>query len=79
MFGLLAFLFMFPFAKTTSGPSSKIRIFLLIALMTIAWGLITEFIQLMVPGRSFDLIDWCADCVGVLLAFGVIMMMNKIN
>lgn len=79
MFGLLAFLFMFPFTKTTSLKPSKIRAFICVALLTMIWGLVTEYIQLVVPGRSFDISDWCADCAGVLLSFGVVFlyMQNK--
>jgi VanZ family protein len=33
------------------------------------WGLSTEFIQLLVPGRSFELWDWFADSLGVLISF----------
>lgn len=68
MFGLLALFFMIPFAKTKSFKSSKIKVFVLVALLTMIWGLATEFIQLTVPGRSFDLADWYADCAGVMLA-----------
>jgi VanZ family protein len=34
----------------------------------IVWGIFTEIIQLYVPGRSFDLLDWAADSLGALLA-----------
>lgn len=68
MFGMLAFLFMYPFIKTAFINEIKWQIFLRIGILTSAWGLITEIIQLYIPGRSFDLLDWAADSFGVLLA-----------
>ena len=67
MFGILAFLFMFPFSKTSLISGAKWQFYLRIGILCSAWGLITEIIQLYIPGRSFDLLDWAADSFGVLL------------
>lgn len=37
-----------------------------------AYAAISEFIQAFaVPGRSGEFVDWLADCLGILLAFGI--------
>lgn len=69
MFGLLAFLFMYPFVKTDKSIDKKKRIILWIAIATSCWGYITECIQCYVPGRSYDLVDWTADNMGIIIAF----------
>jgi len=70
VFGLLAMLFMLPFAFTPLTKREKIQYFLRIAIATCIWGITTEFIQkYLVPGRSFDLFDWAADSLGALAAF----------
>ena len=70
VFGLLAILFMLPFAFTPRTNREKIQYFLRIATATCIWGVTTEFIQkYLVSGRSFDLFDWAADSLGALAAF----------
>lgn len=70
MFGMLVFLFSFPFFKSNLSLAKKINYFLLIAITASFWGLAVEFIQkYFVVGRSFDLLDWAADSVGALIAF----------
>ena len=32
--------------------------------LTATWGAIDEVHQAFVPGRSADVLDWCADCLG---------------
>ncbi len=69
VFAMLAFLFMYPFAKSLLDKKEKRQYFLRIAIAGIVWGITTELIQkYFVPGRSFDLMDWAADSAGVLLA-----------
>lgn len=68
MFGILAFLFMYPFHRKDIVPTTKRGYFLIIFTLTVCWGLATECIQLYIPGRSFDLLDWVADSSGALLA-----------
>ena len=69
MFGMLNYLFIFPIFKSEMVESTKVNYFIWISLATSVWGLSTEFIQLLVPGRSFELWDWFADSLGVLIAF----------
>ena len=68
MFGVLAFGFMWPFYRYQKNAASLKRILIIIAISASVWGYITECIQLFVPGRSYDLIDWAADSFGVLIA-----------
>ncbi len=68
MFGILNYLFIFPIFKTEMVESTKVNYFIWISLAASVWGLSTEFIQLLVPGRSFDWWDWLADSIGVLMA-----------
>lgn len=70
LFGMLAFLFSFPFFKTDITLSKKIGYLLWIAIIASLWGLAIEFIQkYFVSGRTFDLLDWAADSLGALIAF----------
>jgi VanZ family protein len=69
MFGIMLILFYYPFSKQENTKSKKIKILLIIAVCTCLWSLCTELIQLAVPGRSCDMVDWLADSMGVLLAF----------
>lgn len=69
IFGLLAYLFMRPIAKSYFSQQAKWNYFLKISLAGCIWGLTTELIQkFFVPTRRFDLVDWAADSIGVLLA-----------
>ncbi len=69
MFSVLAFLFMIPFCKSDMTRINKWSFIIKIAISISIWGLTTEFIQkFFIPGRSFDLLDWAADSVGVILA-----------
>ncbi len=70
MFGLLVFLFSFPFLKARISFKKKLSWLLWIAVTASFWGLAIEFIQkYFVTGRSFDLLDWAADSAGALIAF----------
>jgi len=69
MFSVLAFLFMIPFCKSDMTRINKWSFIIKIAISISIWGLTTEFIQkFFIPGRNFDLLDWAADSVGVILA-----------
>lgn len=75
MFGVLAWLFIWPFKQ--SGEISKMqkqKIYLLITLLSIGWGYATECIQICVPGRSYDLLDWAADSAGVIFSFVIMRL-----
>ncbi len=70
IFGLLALLFMLPFALSPLEQKEKFQYFIRIAIATSVWGLASEFMQkFCASGRSFDLIDWAADSLGALSAF----------
>ncbi|MBC7888802.1 MAG: VanZ family protein [Ferruginibacter sp.] len=72
IFGLLALLFMLPFALSPLEDREKLQYFIRIAIATSIWGLTTEFIQkYCVSGRSFDLLDWLADSLGAFTAFTI--------
>lgn len=69
MFAILAFLFMAPVGRHPFYATKKQRIFLRLLLATMGWGLATECIQLGIPGRSFDWLDWAADSMGAWIAY----------
>lgn len=69
LFAVLTFLFIQPFTRAGYSKKQQWNLFLWIALAGCIWGLTTELIQkFFVPSRQFDLIDWTADSLGVLLA-----------
>ena len=68
MFGTMMILFAFPFRSADLHEEKKKSIYLLIAVLTSIWGLATECIQLYIPFRSFDLLDWAADSFGTIIA-----------
>ena len=69
IFAVLAFLFMYPIARSSLSKKEKWHYFIKIALATVVWGYTTEVIQkFFIPGRSYDLTDWLADSIGGLLA-----------
>jgi VanZ family protein len=70
IFGVLAFLFMNPFVKSDITIHYKRNMLLKIALACSIWGFTTELIQkYLVVRRSFDIMDWVADTIGVLIIF----------
>jgi hypothetical protein len=70
VFGLLVFLFCWPFYNSAFSQPQRKYYFIKIALAVSLWGLTIEFIQkYFIPGRSFDLFDWAADSVGSLISF----------
>ena len=70
LFGVLTYLFMYPIKRSSFSIKEKIQFFIRISLALSIWGLTIEFIQkYYVPNRSFDLWDWAADTVGIVIAF----------
>lgn len=70
MFGLLSLLCILPIKDNKSFPIKKRKALILFISLTVSiWGLVTECIQLYIPGRSFDLLDWGADSLGVLIVW----------
>ena len=71
IFGMLAFLFMYPVGRTEVSRTLKRHWFLKVFLSVCLWGVVTELLQLFfIPGRSFSLMDIAADCVGSGTALG---------
>lgn len=70
MFVGLTFLCSYPFFRADLSMKKKAASLLWIAVSCSLWGLAIEFIQkYFVTGRSFDLFDWAADNLGVLVVF----------
>jgi VanZ family protein len=70
IFGLLAILFCWPFYELDMSRQKKIWYFIIITILTSAFGYGTELIQkYWAEGRSYDLMDWLADSAGVVGAF----------
>ncbi|MDQ6755566.1 MAG: VanZ family protein [Bacteroidota bacterium] len=70
LFGMLMFLFCFPFYRSSFTAKERLYYFIKIAIAVSVWGLTIEFIQkYFVPGRSFDLLDWFADSLGAAIAY----------
>lgn len=78
LFGGLSFLFALPLLKSGFSEKQKISYTLKISLAAIIWGITIEFLQkFYVPSRDFDLLDWAADVVGIIMAFWVIIRILK--
>lgn len=78
LFGGLAFLFCLPFVQSHFSLKLKISYLVRISLATVVWGITIEFLQkFYVPSRDFDLLDWAADSVGVIIALWLIIIILK--
>ena len=69
LFAVLTFLFIYPIARLNFTKTVKKSIAFKIAIAIWLWALTTEFIQKFIPDRSFDMFDWLADSLGILIAF----------
>lgn len=70
LFAVLTFLFIYPVCRLNLTKSVKKNTAIKIALAAWVWALATEFIQrYFIPDRSFDMYDWAADSLGILIAF----------
>jgi VanZ family protein len=70
LFAGLTFLFIYPMSRLSLSAFVKKNTAIKIAIAAWVWALTTEFIQkYFIPDRSFDLYDWGADSLGILLAF----------
>ena len=70
MFRVLTFSFIYPVTKLTLNQKVKRKTALKIAIGACLWGLTTEFIQkFLISERSFDLLDWAADSLGVIIVY----------
>ncbi len=78
LFGGLAFLFAVPILKSHFSQRQKLNYSIRISLAAIVWGITIEFLQkFYVPSRDFDLLDWAADIVGVIIALWLIISILK--
>lgn len=71
MFAILTFLFIYPVSGLTAlSWQQKKRTALKIAIAACVWALATEFIQkFFIPERDFDIFDWGADSLGIIVAY----------
>ena len=69
LFAVLTFLFIYPLARLNFTKTVKKSMAIKFAIAIWLWALTTEFIQRFIPDRSFDLLDWAADSLGILIAF----------
>ena len=73
MFGGLTYLFSLPYLNSGFSVNKKRNSFIVVSILFIAWGLGVEFIQkYFAYHRSFDLFDWLADTIGVLIAYFIL-------
>ncbi|MEO9147438.1 MAG: VanZ family protein [Ginsengibacter sp.] len=78
LFGGLTLLFCLPYFKANFSHQKKINIYIRISLASIIWGITVEIIQkYFIPGRDFELLDWAADSLGVLIAFWLCLKIQK--
>lgn len=70
LFAVLTFLFIYPVTRLSLSWHIKKNTAIKIAIAAFVWGLTTELIQkYFIPDRSFDLFDWGADTLGILVAY----------
>ncbi len=75
MFGLLNLLISFPFIKTVK---ASIRLFFIIALAVLLYGVVMEFVQkYFTVDRNFDILDMAADGTGSFIAYGWVVFRYK--
>lgn len=78
LFGGLSFLFALPLLKSGFSEKQKINYSIKISLAAVVWGITIEFLQkFFVTSRDFDLLDWAADTVGIIIAFWIIIRILK--
>jgi VanZ family protein len=78
LFGGLTFLFSLPLLKSNFFEKQKLNYSIRISLASSIWGITIEFLQkFYVPSRDFDLLDWAADSVGVIIALWIIIRILK--
>ena len=70
-YSIFSFLLFLAFFKAKTDFFRK-NVFLLSSLIGIAFAYSDEFHQRFVPGRSYDLFDFLADCLGVVLIQAVL-------
>ncbi len=73
---VLTFLLFFSLSKSPAKRSHKI---IIAAGLCILYGFIIELIQLVLPTRSFDMLDALANSIGCVLAMAVILVISRQN
>lgn len=56
--------------RAAGARQSSARAVLAVALALLVWGLLDEWHQAFIPGRSADVADWAADAVGMIAGIG---------
>ena len=70
LFAVLTFLFIYPVTRLSLSWQVKKNTVVKIAMAACIWALTTEFIQkYFIPDRHFDIFDWAADSLGILIAY----------
>lgn len=78
MFGGLTYLFSLPYLNSGFSIKKKQNSFIIVSIIFIAWGLGVEYIQkYFAYHRSFDLFDWLADSIGVMVAFLILQKLAR--
>ena len=77
MFGTLHFLILYPFIRKNNITVLTKRMIMIVTVLCVLWGLVTECIQLYVPGRDFDLADGLADSAGITLSLLIVLRLIK--
>jgi len=76
VYGILCYLLAFSIAKNRFIPKQTI---LYAIVLCILYGFVIELIQLLLPTRSFDLLDAVANSTGCLLAGGLILLFSGLR
>ena len=70
LFALLVLFFCWPFYNSSFNSTERLQYFIKIAIAACVLGLASELIQKYITtSRDFELLDWVADSLGVLVAF----------
>ncbi len=78
LFVILIVLAFWPVVRSENTKAFKLKWLFALAILAIAYGIITEFIQhYFIPGRSFDIWDWVADSCGVMAAVYIVRRFLK--
>lgn len=78
LFGGLVILFGVPIYKSKILLRQKINYAIRISIAAVIWGITIEFLQkFFVPSRDFDLLDWAADTLGIVVALWICVRILK--
>lgn len=77
IFGVLMILTSWGLKKTTGMHGAPVHPLLTAALLSIGFGILIEFLQRFVPGRSFSIADMLANSIGVGLGYLIFRLLKK--